>query len=793
MAPSTLTNIEQLQVAGTTYAIRAGTTGADAFTGNQLAELFLGMEGNDTFTTTVGGGPDVFIGSNGAGAVGEVDTLNIRGVANSNDLLTVAYDGTAITSFGDGASTAQVIGMEAVNVDLRGLNDTLSYGTTTAAVTAALAIGAVAGSASGIASLTNVENLIGGSGADTFVGNNNVNRLTGGAGNDLLTGGLGNDILDGGIGADTARYTATSSLNAVITFNANGSVSVATPTEGTDTLTGIEFLQFTDTTVALVPPILGTNNNDSLTGTPGVDVIIALDGDDTLNGQGGNDQLLGGIGTDTAVFASTLAAATFDVTATGLLTVTTAADGADTLNSIETLQFSDVTVSPIFGTNNADNVSGTAAADLILGLNGNDTLNGLAGNDILVGGGGTDRAVFAAAVNGATFALNGPGQLQVTTATDGTDTFSSIEQVQFTGGTAFTGTLLVGDNNANTLTGGVASDLVIGLDGSDTLSGGTGNVVDALFGGAGNDTFNYVTNQGADIVDGGIGTDTLAITGTANNDTLTVTLVGTAITTVGGGAISGIELVTADLGAGTGDVLSYGTTTASVTVNLGTGAASGFTSIANTENVTGGAGADNLTGSAAANTINGGAGGDVITGGGGADVLNSGVADDNVTDSFVFTAAGDFGDTVNAFDATGATAVTDKVLFSGALNTLFDDGTNNDIFQFVSGDGVNNNNVAVNLNGTIEALYLNGANNEGVQNGALATANTVAQEFNNEFAITAASSEATLLVINDTDANSFAVWQYIEAGTAEIQAAELTRIGTFNANATVQITDFGLL
>ena len=50
-----------------------------------------------------------------------------------------------------------------------------------------------------------------------------------------------------------------------------------------------------------------------------------------------------------------------------------------------------------------------------------------------------------------------------------------------------------------------------------------------------------------------------------------------------------------------------------------------------------------------------------------------------------------------------------------------------------------------------------------------------------------------LLVVNDTDSNSFALWQYVEAGGAEIQVAELSLIGIFSTiggNATTTNFDF---
>jgi Ca2+-binding RTX toxin-like protein len=138
--------------------------------------------------------------------------------------------------------------------------------------------------------------------------------------------------------------------------------------------------------------------------------------------------------------------------------------------------------------------------------------------------------------------------------------------------------------------------------------------------------------------------DTLAITGAVANDALAVTFNGTVITNFAGGTVVGVESVTADLGAGT-DTLTY-TAPGGVTVNLALGTASGFTSIANIENVTGGAGADLLTGNIGANTMTGGAGADIINGGDGSDILIGGTGADLLTgglgnDIFRYTTIGE--------------------------------------------------------------------------------------------------------------------------------------------------------
>ena len=98
-----------------------------------------------------------------------------------------------------------------------------------------------------------IENAVGGTGNDIITGNTANNKLTGGA---------GNDTLDGVSGTDTAVYSGASSSYQV-TQNADGSWKVvdlrAGSPDGTDTLKNIDFLQFSNTTVAVgtsLPPVV---------------------------------------------------------------------------------------------------------------------------------------------------------------------------------------------------------------------------------------------------------------------------------------------------------------------------------------------------------------------------------------------------------------------------------------------------------------------------------------------------------------------------------------------------------
>jgi Ca2+-binding RTX toxin-like protein len=97
---------------------------------------------------------------------------------------------------------------------------------------------------------TTIENALGGSGNDIIIGNEAANSISGGAGNDILRGGGGNDRLDGGAGRDTAAYDGARADYTVTRLDAGMTVSARAGLEGSDTLTGIERLLFSDGALA---------------------------------------------------------------------------------------------------------------------------------------------------------------------------------------------------------------------------------------------------------------------------------------------------------------------------------------------------------------------------------------------------------------------------------------------------------------------------------------------------------------------------------------------------------------
>ncbi len=593
-------------------------------------------------------------------------------------------------------------------------------------------------------------------------------------------------ITDGALATDndTAVYAGNRS-DYTVTRNANGTVTVVdnvlTPilvpgpvtgvlvpdallgNEGTDTLSNIEFLRFTNRDAAGVPT--GTFTTIDITGRlpSGLPAIVDANGGTPTEGQALTaDTLALGLGSFSFQWqmapVGTSPGGSWTNIPAGLANGTGQATAAYTpgnnqvnqiLRVVVTLNdylgapkvFSVATagVGDLFnGTGGADNPLLTAFDDLANGALGNDTLNGLAGNDTLNGdggadtitggadndtingGGNTDTAVYAGAPSDYGFSFNAAGGVGGVVITDnrpgspdGTDTIRGVENLRFG---ATTLVLNAGTNLADTITAGAANDMVLGFDGDDTLNGGGG--ADRLIGGNGNDTLNggagidtikgdagndtiiRTIGEGIDTVDGGADSDTLAIVGTALDNNLAVAYNGTSITLLDGiniaTNVTNVESITADLGANgvNGDTLTY-TAPGGVTVNLGSGNASGFTSIANIENVTGNGGADNLTGSAVANVLNGGgaddtlngeAGNDRLIGGAGNDTLNGG--DDNDTlsgDAGIDTLNGDAGnDTLNGGadnDTLKGDAGSDT-LVGGAGKDILKGGADNDIFDF---------------------------------------------------------------------------------------------------------------
>jgi serralysin len=141
-----------------------------------------------------------------------------------------------------------------------------------------------------------IENLDGSPFADSIVGN---------AANNVLFGGGGDDALDGGDGNDT--YILILSGNDIVTDSSGFDVLDFSRTTGTGVTvdlgqtTGVVQNIAPGATLAIngvIETLIGTQQNDVLSGSGGADILVGLGGNDRLQGQAGNDVLLGGKGDD---------------------------------------------------------------------------------------------------------------------------------------------------------------------------------------------------------------------------------------------------------------------------------------------------------------------------------------------------------------------------------------------------------------------------------------------------------------------------------------------------------------
>jgi len=170
-----------------------GTSSGETLNGGTDAEYIHGLGGADTING--GAGADVLFGDGGN------DTLNGDG---DNDII-MGDAGDDTINGGAGTDTVDYSAITAdVTVDLSNASSQNTVG-------------------AGYDTISNVENVTGGSGDDTLTGSSSANTLTGGAGNDTLNGGSGDDIFafGRGDGADTINRDDTTSTGDEVHFGAD--------------------------------------------------------------------------------------------------------------------------------------------------------------------------------------------------------------------------------------------------------------------------------------------------------------------------------------------------------------------------------------------------------------------------------------------------------------------------------------------------------------------------------------------------------------------------------------------
>ncbi|MFO1001924.1 MAG: BspA family leucine-rich repeat surface protein [Planctomycetaceae bacterium] len=445
------------------------------------------------------------------------------------------------------------------------------------------------------AALDNVRLLLDNSDIDHVSGGSGNDLIYTGGGDDWINGGAGSDIIFGGAGNDTVSYFGSS---AAVTINLN-TRSLSGGDAATDVLYNIE-------------NIVGTTGNDTLTG----DVT-----DNVFEGGAGNDVIDGGAGIDTVSYALATAGVTVNLSLTSAQN--TVGAGTDTLTDNQN----------IIGSAYNDTLTGNASINTINGGAGADTINGdvnlIVNGSFATGTTGWSSAFgtepWVSTANGSPATVDG-NQL---TELDVAGNLDAIYQdVTLTVGQSYTlAYSYVGrtgesstSNTFEVYVGGTLRQTVVPTSTTSWTSGtytftaaaATTRIEFREIAGGNNgagpllDNIQLTLAGSNDVLLGGTGSDTMY--GGAGSDTIE------------GGAGSDVLLGGADT-----DTLSYANSSAAVTVNLATRAASGGDAASDTfsdfENLTGSAFADTLTGDSGNNVITGGAGNDTIDTGAGTDVV----------------------------------------------------------------------------------------------------------------------------------------------------------------------------
>ena len=419
-------------------AMHDGTDGADSLEGDASDDTMMGNAGNDSLDggggddTLMGGagsdsieggdgddmvsagtGDDLIVGGNGAGNdtyMGGAGDDTIRYISATDGIKVDLAKGAASASAGGDAAgigtdvlsgienviagnfADQLTGDAADNVfmgmagkdviDGGAGSDTADYSDKTVSVTvtlngakaAVVKVGNVAED-----SISNIENVNGGSASDRLTGDQHSNTLDGGKGADVMAGGKGNDTYKVDNAGDTVSEAASSGTDEV-----HSTVSYAlTANVENLVLQGSSGINGTGNTLA--NRITGNDAANTLNGGAGADTMMGGEGNDTYVVDNVGDVVTewSGGGTDTVRSSVSVSAALADD-----------AKSAYIGSQVENIQLTGSAATSATG-NALDNViTGNSGANTLRGGAGADTLAGGLGRDTYFGGTGDDVFKF---------------------------------------------------------------------------------------------------------------------------------------------------------------------------------------------------------------------------------------------------------------------------------------------------------------------------------------------------------------------------------------------------------------
>jgi len=298
-----------------------GDDGDDTLTGGSGDDFLDGGAGNDT---AIFSGPQsgYLITQTGVGNYLVGDLRGGNGVDTLTSIENLVFGGIVGTL--DGGT---IVGTAAAD-------DLVTYKDALAAVSINLATGKVT-SAAGSNTLVSIEGAIGSAFADTLIGNSEDN---------YLDGGQSADRMEGGRGADT--YVVDNVNDVVLETDNELAIVVSGVVQNLDLGSAIDKVisSINYTLTAFVENLTLAGGAGNLIGI-GNTLDNSLTGNEANNsftGGTGNDGIDGKEGVDTAIFSGTRASTALGKNAAGqTVSASSAADGQDTLLSIERLKFAD--------------------------------------------------------------------------------------------------------------------------------------------------------------------------------------------------------------------------------------------------------------------------------------------------------------------------------------------------------------------------------------------------------------------------------------------------------------------
>ncbi|MDC3402285.1 hypothetical protein OA101_04425, partial [Alphaproteobacteria bacterium] len=302
-----------------------GNDGDDVINAGAGADYIRSGDGDDTIDG----------GAGGTDEWNRDDVVSFDGNREDYELTSSVVDGQTVVTVSDtrsdGTGTDTLINVERIDFDDTSVNIGVSRydGYDGNVMTSSSFDGSLFGDV-----------IVGTSGRDYIYGNDGDDELSGLDGPDTFFGGLGDDVIDGGLngfdefgtaGQDRVVYDQAMSAYTITYFDAAGGSIEASEydgagyivvsdnatdafSDGEDTLTNIEVIQFRDQEVSFelsvtqidsdgdgvadIAAISGTSGADTIEGTGINELITGYNGDDRILGAGGDDVFIDGAGAD---------------------------------------------------------------------------------------------------------------------------------------------------------------------------------------------------------------------------------------------------------------------------------------------------------------------------------------------------------------------------------------------------------------------------------------------------------------------------------------------------------------